>query len=185
MRRACLLAVVVVALGCPAPVKPTPDDAGVEEVEFEGEAAVNPPDFAGDLFDAGNKSEFDAGEAVLDVRCCRLSFRIDEGDEPANAKGQVIGEQAPLSRGVPLTRVDGGYIASACFPMTSSSYYFYQFQYLTDDAGAGGLDQGDGGFIVTTRRASPFEPSFSIAGELQNYVPSVTTCAALDAGQGP
>ncbi|MDP3499623.1 MAG: hypothetical protein Q8S33_04800 [Myxococcales bacterium] len=185
MRRTCLLAVAVVALGCRAPVKPAPEDAGVDEVAFEGEASENPPEFAGDLFDAGNKSEFDAGEAVVDMRCCRLNFRIDVGDEPSDSVGQLIGEQAPLSRGVPLVRVDGGYVASACFPLASSTYYSYQFQYLTDDAGSGGLDQGDGGFVVTTRRHSTYEPGFSIAGEIQNYIPSVTDCSALDAGQEP
>ncbi len=190
MRRVLVVLSSVVLWGCTstmAPVDSGTPDSGMEEVEYEGPGAENPPDFSGDLIDAGAKStiEVDAGSVVVDNRCCKLSFHLDTGSEPVDSVATLVGEVAPLSPGIPLTRVDGGYVANACFPMAASTFYFYQFEYTTGDAGSGGLDQGDGGYLVTLHRYSPAELNYSRDGERQNFIPSVTDCAQLDAGQGP
>lgn len=176
--------------GCPSTSDSTDsgvEDSGMDDVEYMGPGAGNPPDFAGDLIDAGAKSgiEVDAGSVVIDNRCCKLSFRISVGDEPVDSVATLVGEVTPLVPGIPLTRVDGGYVANACFPMVASTFYYYQFEFTTADAGSGGLDQGDGGYRVTLRRHSTDELNYARDGERQNFIPSVMNCAQLDAGQGP
>jgi len=168
--------------GCTSP-RPVVD-AGELPVpeEYEGEAGGNPPDFVGDLFDAGNNTPIDAGEALIDTRCCNLGFRIGQGDEPSDAIGTLVGEAQPLAAGIPLSRVDGGYVASACFPMMSSSYYVYRFEFLSSAPDSGGVSQGDGGYWVTVKRHNPVERNFAIGDERQNFIPSVMNCAELDGG---
>lgn len=172
---------------CP-PATVAEDDAGIEEeaVDFTGDSSGAPPDFAGDIIDAGNRTPIDAGVAMVDERCCMLNFRIDVADEPADAEGRLVGSLAPLSPGIALTKVDGGYTASACFPMVSSSYYDYEFEWFSSDPDAGGLSFGDGGYLVTTRRHSPYETAYPTGdGTQRNFIPSVMSCAELDAGMGP
>ena len=176
---------VVMLAGCGSTTAMKMDAGEPPAVEYEGEAGGSPPDFVGDLIDAGNKSPIDAGVAVVDNRCCILRFGIPVGHEPANAVGSLVGEVAPLDNGIPLTRVDAGYTASACFPMMSSTFYWYQFEYMTGDAGSGGLHQGDGGYLVTIRRYSPLETNYAVGDERKNFIPSVMNCSELDAGQGP
>ncbi len=184
-----LAALAALALCACPPASMTGEDAGGFEeqpVEFEGESSGSPPDFAGDIIDAGNRSVIDAGTAVVDARCCNLSFRIDVGDEPAGAAARLVGSVAPLSPSLALTKVDGGYAANACFPMVSSSYYVYEFEWTSSDADAGGLSLGDGGYLITTHRHSTYETSYPANdGSQRNYIPSVTNCAELDAGMGP
>lgn len=158
------------------------DDAG-EVVDYTGESTGSPPDFSGNLVDAGES--YDAGLATVDSRCCKLFFRIPLDGEPVGATALLVGEQMPLSAGIPLTRTSTDFVANACFPMTSSAYYWYQFEFVSADAGSGGLDQGDGGYLVTTRRHNPSETNYSIGGERKNFIPAVASCAELDAGQGP
>lgn len=173
-------------LACPAPTNPEVDAGEEVPVEYEGESGGSPPDFDGNIIDAGNNTPIDAGLATVDTRCCNLEFRIDSNGEPADAVGKILGEAGPFSMGVSLARVDGGYTASACFPMTQSSYYWYQFEYFSDDAGSGGLDLGDGGYRVTDIRYNPDETNYPVGGDnRQNYIPSVMSCAQLDAGMGP
>ena len=180
-----LAALLLFACAVP-PTNPLPDAGEEDPINYEGDTTGNPPDFDGDLFDAGNKVPFDAGDSTFDMRCCRLGFRIDLGDEPADAVAHLHGEAAPLSSGVPLTKTDAGYSANVCFPMRSSSYYWYQFEFVTDDADAGGLSLGDAGFRVTQRRFSPYETNYAVSGdERQNFIPSVMSCSELDAGMGP
>jgi hypothetical protein len=175
--------------GCQAPPAKPPDAGAVEEeppVDYEGESSGSPPDFVGDIIDAGNRTPIDAGVAETDTRCCRLNFRIDVGDEPAGAVAMIVGQVAPLSPGLPLETVDGGYVASACFPMVSSSYYAYQFEWISSDEDAGGLSMGDGGYLMTHLRHSAFETSYpSPDGTRRNFIPAVENCAELDAGMGP
>lgn len=172
---------------CPAPpTNPTPDSGEGEVIDYQGDSTGNLPDFDGELFDAGNKVPIDAGAVTFDMRCCKLGFRIDLGNEPADAVAQIVGEASPLSSGVPLTKGDAGYSANVCFPMKSSSYYWYQFEFTTADADAGGLSLGDAGFRVTQRRHSPYETNYTVSGdETQNFIPSVMSCSELDAGMGP
>jgi hypothetical protein len=182
-----LSCVAVGLLACPpAPIDMPKDDAGtMEPVEFTGEATGNPPDFSGDIVDSG-QGVFDAGTAVVETRCCKLNFRIAANGEPASAVGKLMGEAAPLSAGIPLTRDASGFSAAACFLVNTSSYYWYEFSWFTSDADAGGETEGDGGYVVRTKRHSAAETNYPQGdGTFKNFIPAVNNCALLDAGTGP
>lgn len=185
MKRFALLgALVVLACGPKArPIEPPVE----EEVPFEGESSSNLPDFTDGVIDAGQYSPVDAGEIVTETRCCRLNFVIGGEGEPANAVGRLEGEAFPLSDGVTLTSgVDGGFAASACVPINTSTYYWYVFEWTTSDADAGGLALEDGGFWVRVERYNPDQLNYTTAdGSNRNFVPAVDDCALLDAGTGP
>lgn len=167
-----------------------PNDAGtmVEEmVPYEGEAAGNLPDFTPGLFDAGDNSPIDAGPIIVDTRCCKLRLSIASSGEPLHAVGVVKGEANPLASGVALSRDgDAGFSANVCFPVNSSSFYWYEFEWVTGDADAGGVLLEDGGVWMHVRRHSETELNYPVGdGTYQNYIPSVDDCALLDAGTGP
>lgn len=168
---------VVTGLLCSCSSPRPPPDAGEEvEVEFDGEATGNIPDFVPGIIDAGDV--IDAGEAIVDTKCCDLAFFLPDDGEPADATGKVVGEVAPLVPGVALTRVDGGFAAMACFVQSNSSFYEYQLEWPTSDADAGGELLLDGGFLVRVHRHSPHEKNYPMGdGTYKNFISSVSACS--------
>lgn len=164
---------------------PAPVDSGTEEVPFEGDATGNLPDFSQGLFDAGTNSTIDAGPVELDRRCCWLPFALDNRGEPADAVAVVRGSVEPLASGVSLRATDAGFVAHACFPVNTSSYYWYELRWRTNDPDAGGVALEDGGYEVSIERFSEAERHFDVGGVTQNFIPAVETCDLLDAGTGP
>ncbi|MDP1827902.1 MAG: hypothetical protein Q8L48_31805 [Archangium sp.] len=185
MRSLCFLAALTL-VACAA--KPPPMEPPVEEeVPFDGEASSNLPDFTDGLIDGGHGSPVDAGPIVVDMRCCRLNFELAGAGEPSGAAGRLVGEAFPLSEGLALsTAADGGYAASACLPLSTSTYYWYEFEWPTDDADAGGLPLEDGGFLVRVERYDPAALNYTTGtGVPRNFIPAVDDCALLDAGTEP
>lgn len=173
-------------LGCPAPTPPTEEDAG-EEV-FDGETQGSGggiPVFDPDAIDAGDPV-IDAGEVTVETRCCPTSFSISD-QEPAGAVGVLEGESPAFDGGLPLSRSDAGWTATACFPIQSSSFYWYRFSWDGGVRDAGTFEQDDGGTetilvqdVVTQVRASDTEPVSEAAAGRRNYYREVSSCDGLD-----
>ena len=175
-RVAWLSLVVLGVLSDCSSARPVPDAGDMNEVEFEGEAASNIPDFVPGIIDAGDV--VDAGEATIDSTCCDLAFFLPSAGEPADATGTVVGEVIPLVPGVALTRVDGGFAATACFFQSNSSFYDYQLEWPTSDADAGSELLIDGGYLVRVHRHSPNGKIYPMGdGTYKNFIPSVTSCS--------
>jgi hypothetical protein len=182
----------MVLFACPVPQTKT--DSGIEdedkdEVSYEGETA------GGALPDSLPLEPMneDAGEVVVDRRCCNLIFTITDL-EAADVQGRILGSYGPLAgNGVPLTRLrDAGlWTAAACIPLNSTQTYRYAFHAPFDggtitDAGeldGGALDAGQA--PSPTLRASSTEPlEADGVGGTHNVVGPITDCGAADASVG-
>lgn len=170
--------------GCPAPQPPQEEDAG--ETIFDGETTGGGiPVFDPDAIDAGD-AVVDAGLVTVETRCCSTGFSITD-EEPADAVGVLEGESPVFDGGLALTRGDGGWAVTACFPVQSSSFYWYRFTWDGGVRDAGTFDLDDGGMetilindVVTSLRASDREPVFEGATGRRNYYREVSSCDGLD-----
>lgn len=184
MRSLWLLAALTFAACAAKP--PTEPPVEEEEVPFDGETTSNLPDFTDGVIDAGANSPVDAGPVVVETRCCQLHFALTRADEPLTATGRLVGEAFPLNEGISLSSADAGFAASACVPINTSSYYWFELEWPTDDADAGGVGLEDGGFVVRVERYDADSLHYSTGtGVPRNFVPAVADCAELDAGTGP
>lgn len=185
MRSLVFSAALVFLAACAA--RPPPMEPPVEEeVPYDGETTANLPDFTNGVIDSGSSSPVDAGPVIVETRCCLLNFSLAAAGEPGDAVGRLVGEAFPLNAGLALTASDGGYVASACLPVNTSTYYWYEFEWPSSDANAGGLSLEDGGFLVQVERYDPDSLHYpSSTGAPRNFIPAVDDCALLDAGTGP
>jgi hypothetical protein len=173
-------------LGCPATPPVTEVDAGEEPFDGETEGSGGGiPQFDPDAIDAGDPV-IDAGMVVVDTRCCDTVFSVSD-EEPVDAVGVLEGDSPALAGGLSLTRGDAGWSASACFPLNSSSFYWYRFSWDGGLRDAGTFELEDGGTetlvvmdVVTRVRASDREPSFESADGTRNYYRAVSSCDGLD-----
>lgn len=175
--------------GCPAtpPPEEEEEDAGVEPYDGETVGGVIPV-FDPDAIDAGDPV-IDAGEVVVDTRCCDTRFSITD-EEPADAVGVLEGQNVVFGDGLPLTRGDGGWSVSACFPLNASAFYWYRFSWDGGVLDAGTTLLEDGGeetllipLMAGALRASDTEPSFTDSdGVRRNYYRAVESCDGLDGG---
>jgi hypothetical protein len=89
----------------------------------------------------------DAPYVIANPSCCTVELSVPDptGDE---VTARVLGDQAPLDRGVALTWSDGQWSASVCLPLdTMLKYRFYfgrkPIDYgVSDDDGGAGDDAG-------------------------------------------
>lgn len=187
MKRLWLWAVLAVT-ACSPPPPPVVEEEVVEPYDGPTSSGIIPtldpddPDVdAGDVV-------IDAGMIVVETRCCDTNFTISDL-EPADAVGVLEGELPVFQGGVPLSREDGGWAATACFPLIASGHYWYRFSW---DGGVedGGLELlADGGeeavlipVVITSVRASDREPSVTNASGARNYFREVSSCDGLDGG---
>lgn len=177
-----LLAVSVLGLACQS--KPAEEsDAGADDasVEYRGEtnnAALPQPD------DVPQDEDWveDAGEFVVDHRCCNVIFHL-AATEPDDATGVVRASLNGLRDGLPLSRSDAGWAAGFCMPMNAVVAYHYEFTFAVD---AGDLVDADGGaWFTTVQRASPDEFTTGDGqGGFTNVYSVATDCSAADASVG-
>lgn len=179
--------VMAVLGGCPMPAPtPTPDGADVDEdVVFDGETMTGAIPILDE--DEPLVAVLDAGAFAVDRRCCQLAFAIRDEEGPG-ATGVVAGSFGALAAdgGVPLRRANGLWTGGTCFPLGSSASYVYVFTVrASGDGGSPESDAGtrDGGIEVV--RFSDLEPNQPDGlGGTSNFVPSVSSCGALDASVG-
>jgi hypothetical protein len=186
MKRSSLWVTLLIGLAaCPAPPPPPVEEEPDEPYDGPTSSGIIPsidPDA-----DAGLVL-LDAGDVVVETRCCATTFTISD-EEPLDAVGVLEGELAVFQGGVPLSRSDAGWMASACFPISASSHYWYRFSW------DGGVEDGgvellpDGGeeqliypVVITSLRASDREPSVTNASGTRNYFREVSSCDGLDGG---
>lgn len=185
---------VVALISCVEEPKPGTVEEETAPLPYDGETSGSGggiPVFEPGVMDAGSEI-IDAGNVTVDTRCCQTAFSISDG-EPADAVGKLQGEHGKLAGGISLSRTDAGWSASTCFPVNSSSRYWYAFSW---DAGFvdGGIDLlPDGGEEAVliykegrSLRASDREPSFvDSEGTRRNYYREVSSCDGLDGGVPP
>lgn len=169
------LSTLAVLSACPGPTR-RPAPVEEEEEPFTGDSMSGViPTFDRDReFDAG-VFIIDAGNVVVETRCCATTFSISD-EEPADATGVLTGETALLQSGVPLLRTDAGWTASACIVLNTATFYWYRFSWDGGLRDAGGVDLPDGGYevviepvTVTSDRASAREPGVDNAEGRRNY----------------
>lgn len=178
---------LTVVMACSPKPEPEPEP---EEEPFDGETvnstipSRDPDDLDADAGDV----VIDAGNVVVDRTCCETHFSISDG-EPGDATGLLVGELAVFTPGVPLTRTDGGWAATACVPINSAARYGYRFTWDAGTVDAGFEEFEDGGIqwreeisIVTVDRVSDREPQVSDAVGSTNYYSAVATCEGHDGG---
>ena len=188
MKRAFLFALLMTAACKPAT---TDTDAGDDfEDPYDGptENATIPvldPDNL-DL-DAGDVV-VDAGEVIVDTTCCDFTFSISD-QEPEDAIGFIDGELPLFGDGLPLSRGDAGWSATACVPLNAAARYSYRFEWDGGIADGGAIDLEDGGqawtevAVTTTEvRASDAELQVSDSVGTVNYYEAVSTCGGTDGG---
>ncbi len=181
-----LIAALGVALLSACPTKPTPVTSDEEpEVPYEGNAmsSVIPkldPDADAGVF------IIDAGMVVVETRCCVTNFAISDG-EPSDATGVLLGQTSALRAGLPLTRTDAGWAASACMTLNASTLYWYRFTWDGGVFDAGEVDLPDGGLETVLEpitaiadRSSDQEPGVTDADGRKNYYRAVSSCDGLD-----
>lgn len=189
MKRWWVLSLTALVACTPMP-EPEPEP---EEEPYDGETVNNviPGRDPDDLdVDAGDVI-VDAGNVVVDTTCCETHFSITD-EEPGDATGVLVGELAVFTPGVPLTRTDAGWSATACVPVNAGARYSYRFTWDAGTIDAGFEEFEDGGMvwreeivIVTADRASGGEPQVSDAVSTTNYYRSVSTCDEHDGGVPP
>ncbi len=181
--------------GCSTTPAPGTSDAAVEYTGETTNGALPQPEDVPPVEDWVE----DAGEFVIDQRCCNVVFQIP-AEEPADATGVVRALLAGLRDGLPLARTDAGWSAAFCMPLNAVIPYQYEFTFafdagapFLDDAGVdadAGLEDADGGIdagpaFVTVVRASPYAPSGPDGqGNQTNVYQVATDCGAADASVG-
>lgn len=184
MKRAFLFALLMTAACKPAT---TDTDAGDDfEDPYDGptENATIPvldPDNL-DL-DAGDVV-VDAGEVIVDTTCCDFAFSISD-QEPEDAVGFIDGELPLFSGGLPLTRGDAGWSATACVPINAASRYSYRFSWDggIEDGGVtfledGGMEWSEVAVTTTELRYSDTETQVTNSEGTVNYYEARASCGA-------
>lgn len=179
-----LLGLAIASCAPPAQEETSTDE---EAEEFDGETVgggfipedvpVDPP-----------YAEPDAGDFVVDTRCCEMTFTISD-NEPVDATGRVVAPAGPFADGgLSLVRDGGSWSASACVPLNFSSPYWYEFSWSTPPSVEGMEDagtEGDGGSMdagsayTTTVRVSSEEPKdYDGHGNEVNFIHTESSCPA-------
>lgn len=161
MKRLAWLLVGVLAFGCgqKKPMGDLPIDD--KEVAYEGDTSSG---VIPDHVQSEPPFEEDAGQFVIDHRCCVTQFAISDL-EAGNASGAVRGNSGPLvDAGVTLSRDGGSWTASACMPVNEATHYWYEF-----------TTPEDGGAVVTRISLSEPKQSDGRGGEV-NFIASVAMC---------
>lgn len=187
MKRLLWCAVLAVT-ACSPPPPPVVEEEVVEPYDGPTSSGIIPTIDPEDLDVDAGVEQLDAGNVVVETRCCETTFTISD-EEPLDAVGVLEGEVAVFQGGVPLSRGDAGWTAAACFPISASSHYWYRFSW------DGGVEDGgvellpDGGeeqliipVVITSLRASDREPSVTNSEGTRNYFRDVSTCDGLDGG---
>lgn len=157
-------------------------DAGEEEeptVPYEGDTeggAIPVVELPNDF------PEEDAGEIVVDTRCCNIVFSVAD-IEDATTTGHVVGTFGPVSgAGVPLVRGNGFWSAVACMPVNSHVDYWFEFS--TPDGNDAGIEDAGAQVSIVRRHDENASTSTGLDGTTVNVFPSVNDCASVDASTG-
>ncbi len=177
--------VMVMVVSCgeeKPPANQEPTTTETEEVEYKGETSGGAiPQFPAGTIESDDA--IDLGTISPDDTCCTLSFSIAD-EESLDATGLLRGDNSVFGQGVELIRNAGFWSAEVCFPINSSSNYYYEFTWVAGQISGGIVEDDEGNQeevfyddFQSSVRADDVNSSFTQAdGNTVNYLETLSTC---------